>query len=247
LGPLTFFKFKEIPTSQEWPATALFSQNITTAAITWTTLLGLITIVLFLLWHFLLNKKAGGTAEDYGLTWSGKLDWRKIGKSFLFAFLVAFTGYFTLMLTDYFFKTDYRFWVFAIKLLSPLQLRIALSYFIPFLFYFFMLNLVLFAQLRKDNLSLGKEILVNVAILVLGYVGLIVYQYVPLLSGGTLANPNESLWSIIAFQFIPLMSIAGVLMTYFNRKTGRIYAGAFLFSILLSWIIVASTAIHYAF
>ena len=72
------------------------------------------------------------------------------------------------MLTDFFFKTDYRFWVFAVKLLSPLQLRIALSYFIPFLFYFFMLNLVLFAQLRKDSISLGKEILVKGAMVVLG-------------------------------------------------------------------------------
>ena len=247
LGPLTLFKFKQIPTTQEWPATALFPQNITTAVITWTTLLGLITIVLFLLWHFLLNKKAGGTGDDYGLTWNGKLAWSRIGKSFLFAFLVAFAGYFTLMLTDYFFKTDYRFWVFAVKLLSPLQLRIAISYLIPFLFYFFLLNLVIFSQLRKDNLSIGKEILVNVVILVLGYVGLLLYQYIPLLTGGTLANANESLWTIIAFQFLPLMTIAGAVYTFFNRKTGHIYVGAFITSMLITWIVVASTAIHFAF
>jgi hypothetical protein len=247
LGPLTLFTFYKIPEKQGWAASALFPQNITTAVITWTTLLGIITIILFLIWHFFFNKKAGGTAEEYGLTWNGKLDWCKIGKSFLFAFLVAFAGYFTLILTDYFFKTDYRFWVFAIKLLNPLQLQITLSYFIPFFFYFFMLNLVLFAQLRKDTWSLGKEIIVNVAILVLGYVGVLIYQYVPLLSGGTLAIPEEPLWSIIMFQFLPLMTIAGVLMTYFNRKTGRIYVGAFLFSMVITWIVIASTAIHFQF
>ena len=63
------------------------------------------------------------------------------------------------------------------------------------------------------------------AILVLGYVGVLIYQYVPLLSGGTLPS-EEPLWSIIMFQFLPLMTIAGVLMTYFNRKTGRVYVGA---------------------
>ncbi|MGA9533540.1 MAG: alpha/beta fold hydrolase [Anaerolineales bacterium] len=247
LGPLTLFTFKEIPTTQEWSATALFPQEITNGVVTWTTLLGLITIVIFLVWHFAFNKKAGGTAEDYGLTWNGKLDWRKIGKSLLFAFLIAFAGYFTLLLTDYFFKTDFRFWVFAVKLLNPLQLRIALSYLIPFLFYFLMLNLVVFGQLRKAGWGLWKQMLVNVVILVLGYVVVLVYQYVPLLSGGTLALADESLWSIIMFQFLPLMTIAGVLMTFFNRKTGRVYVGAFLFSMLLSWIVVASTAIHYAF
>jgi len=37
------------------------------------------------------------------------------------------------------------------------------------------------------------------------------------------------------------------MLTFFNRKTGRIYVGAFLFSMVLSWIVVASTAIHFAF
>ncbi len=247
LGPATLFTFKSIYEDQEWTATALFPQNITNQVITWTTILGVITLVLFLLWHFVINKKAGGTADDYGLTWSGKLSLGKIGKSLLLALLIALAGYITLFLTDYFFKSDYRFWVFAVKLLTPLQLRIAFTYFFPFLFYFFLLNLVLFAQLRKENIGLGKEILINVVILVLGYVGLLLIHYIPLLTGGTLFWPDESLWGIIAFQFLPLMTMAGILMTYFNRKTGHIYLGAFLFSMVVSWIVVASTAIHWAF
>lgn len=247
LGPLTLFPFKEITATQEWPNTALFPQGITNQVITWTTILGLITIVLFVVWHFVFSKKAGGTGDDYGLTWNGRLAWGKVGKSLLLAFLIVFAGYFTLVLTDYFFKTDYRYWVFAIKLLSPLQLRIALVYFIPLLFYFFLLNMVIFSQLRTDRFSLGVEMIVNVGILILGYAGLILYQYIPLLGGGTLANPAESLWSIIAFQFLPLLTIAGVVKTYYNRKTGHVYVGAFMTAMLLAWIVVASTATHFAF
>jgi hypothetical protein len=247
LGPLTLFPFKEITATQEWPNTALFPQGITNQIITWTTILGLITIVLFVVWHFVFSKKAGGNSDDYGLTWNGRLAWGKIGKSLLFAFLVVFAGYFTLVLPDYFFKTDYRYWVFAVKLLSPLQLRIAMIYFIPLLFYFFLLNTVIFAQLRTDRMSPALEIVVNVAILILGYAGLLLYQYIPLLTGGTLANAAEPLWTIIAFQFLPLLTIAGVVKTYFNRKTGHVYVGAFMTAMLLAWIVVASTAIHYAF
>ncbi|MFO7624982.1 MAG: alpha/beta fold hydrolase [Anaerolineales bacterium] len=247
LGPLTFFSFKDIPTKLEWAASGLFPQNITNTIIAWTTLLGLITIVLFVAWHFALNKKAGGNAEVYGLTWNAKFSWSKLGKSFLLATLVLLAGYFSLWLTDFFFKTDFRYWVFAVKLVTPLQFRIALTYAIPFFFYFIMLNLVLFSQLRKDTWSLWKEIVVNVAILILGYVGVLLYHYIPLLAGGTLGFPDESLYGIIMFQFLPLMTIAGVLMTFFNRKTGRIYVGSFLFSMLLSWIVVASTAIHFNF
>jgi len=247
LGPLTLFWFKEIPTTQEWANNAIFPQGITNSVITWTTLLGLITIVLFLIWHFVFSKRAGGNADDYGLSWSGKLAWGKIGKSLLFSFLVVLAGYITLVLTDYFFTTDYRFWVFAVKLLSPLQLRIAVIYFIPLLFYFFLLNTVIFAQLRTDRWGLGVEMLVNVLILILGYALLLIVQYVPLLAGGTLFNADEPLWTIIAFQFLPLLTIVGVIDTYFNRKTGHVYVGAFLSAMILAWIVVASTAIHYAF
>jgi len=36
-------------------------------------------------------------------------------------------------------------------------------------------------------------------------------------------------------------------MTYFNRKTGHVYVGSFMTAMLLAWIVVASTAIHFAF
>ncbi len=246
LGPFTMFTFKQYYTTWEWQATALFPQNITNSILVWTTLLGLITIVLFVVWHFALNRKVGN-AEVYGLTWEGKFSWCKLWKSFVLAVVILLIGYFSLWLTDFFFKTDFRYWVFAIKPVTALQFRIAVTTSFVFLFYFFLLNLVLFSQLRKDGWSLWKEILVNVAVLVLGYVAVLLYHYIPLLRGGTLAFTDESLYGIIMFQFLPLMTIAGAMMTFFNRKTGRIYVGAFLFSMVLSWIVVASTAIHYAF
>lgn len=247
LGPLTLFPFKDLFDTWEWTANAWFPQNITTQVLIWTTLLGLITIVLLLLWHFVLNRSNQGTGDNYGLTWDRKVQWGKIGKSFLFAFFVLATGYLTLLLSDYFFKTDFRFWVFAIKPMSRLQLRIALPYLVFFLFYFLLLNIVIFAQLRRDDWSMRKAMLVNIGILMLGYLALLIFQYVPLLSGGTLALPDEPLWTIIAFQFLPLMTIAGAIYTFFNRKTGHIYVGGFMVAMLITWIVVASQAIHFAF
>lgn len=59
-------------------------------------------------------------------------------------------GYLTLLLSDFFFKTDYCFLVFAIKPLNRLQLRIALPYLVPFAVYILILNVVVFAQLRRE-------------------------------------------------------------------------------------------------
>lgn len=68
---------------------------------------------------------------------------------------------------------------------------------------------------------------------------------VPLLSGGTLAVADEPLWTIIAYQLLPLMLIAAVVLTFFNRRTGRVYVGGFALALLVAWIVVASQATHY--
>ena len=228
-------------------ATALFPQNITTAVVTWTTLLGVIFVVLFLLWHFLLNKKTGATAENYGLTWGGKLSPRLIGKSALLAFLTLLAGYVSLLVTDAVFKTDYRFWVFAIKPMSSLQFQMAIPYFVLFAAYFIVASTFVNGILRREKLSFIQELGIALVLNVLGYVVLLLTQYVPFFAGGLPANPNEALWTIIAYQFVPIMSIVALITTVANRITGRIWVGAFIVSMLIAWIVVASQATHFAF
>jgi hypothetical protein len=70
---------------------------------------------------------------------------------------------------------------------------------------------------------------------------------VPLFLGRTLAIPSEPLWTIIAFQFVPMMAIVALITTYFYRRTGHVYVGAFTSGILVTWIVVASQATHFAF
>jgi pimeloyl-ACP methyl ester carboxylesterase len=248
----TYFAFKELPTTWKWPATALFPENITTQIMVWAVLNGVIALVLTLIWHFVWNRKTGATGDNYGLTWDKKLDWGKIGKAFLLALTVGLIGYATLVFSAWLFTVDYRFWVFAAKPMSTLQFQIFLSYLIPFVFFFIIINTILHGELRPLNkkgepFSLGIEMLINWALMAIGWVGLLILLYAPLMAGGTLLIPAEALFAIIAFQFVPLMTIAACVFTYFYRKTGHIYAGAFLASMLIVWIVVASEAIHFAF
>jgi len=249
--PLTYFTFKEYATKYKIAPNQIFPQAITAQLLVWLLLAGVIAVALFLIWHFAFNRKAKATAGDYGLTWGKKLDWEKIGKSFLLAFLVAFVGYLTLVFSAWLFTVDFRFWLFAVKPMSPIQFRMFLSYLIPFIVYFIILGLVLNGQLRPTRkgmeMSLGSEMAINVALLVLGFFGLLAFQYIPLLMGGTLALRSEILFSIILFQLLPIMTIVALAYTFFYRKTGHIYVGAFLCAMLVTWIIVASQATNIAF
>jgi pimeloyl-ACP methyl ester carboxylesterase len=248
----TYFTFKEMPTTWKWAATPLFPENITTQIMFWAVLNGVIALVLTLVWHYVWNRKTGATGDNYGLTWNKKLDWKRIGKAFLLAVTVAIIAYSTLVFSAWLFTVDFRWWVFAVKPMSTLQFQIFLSYLVPFLFFFIVTNTILHGELRPlkkngETFSLGMEMLINFGLMVIGWAGLLVLLYTPLLMGGTLFVPAEALFAIIAFQFVPLMTIAACVFTYFFRKTGHVYAGAFLTAMLVVWIVVASQAIHFAF
>ncbi len=251
LPPLTYFTFKEYFVTWKMAANPLFPEDITTQLLIWVLLTGAIALLFFLLWHFVFNRKAKATASDYGLAWGSGIGWKRISKSFLLAALVALAGYLSLAFSAWFFQTDFRFWIFAVKPMSALHFRIFLCYLIPFTAFFLILAMVLHGQLRPrggegTEIGRGREMLINFGLLVIGFVVLLLVQYIPLLAGGELAFPNESLFGIIAFQLLPIFTIVALVNTYFYRKTGHVYVGAFLSGILVTWIIVASQAIHLA-
>jgi hypothetical protein len=229
---------------------ALWPQSITIGLMVWAVGNGLITLVLFLLWHFILNRKSGATFANYGVTWAGQwFDWGKIGKSLLLAICIIVPAYLLLSFSDWVFKTDFRLWVLAIKTMTPTHFRIFLSFLIPFTFFFLVLGTALHGQLRASE-SLVREMLVNVLLLITGFIVLLLVQYIPLLTGGALFlynfNAGEPLLTIVAFQVVPLLAIVALVSTYFYRKTGHIYVGAFLNAMLITWIIVAGQATHFA-
>ncbi len=248
--PLTYFTFKGYATKFKIAPNQIFPQTITAQWLGWLLLVGLIALALFLIWHFAFNRKAKATASDYGLTWGTKIGWSEIGKSFLLALLVVLAGYITLVLSSWLFNVDFRFWLFNAKPMSLLQFRIFLQYLIPFLIYFIILGLVLNGQLRPTRkgveMGQGSEMAINWALMVVGLLGLLGYQYIPLLINGTLAITNEALFTIHAIQFLPMFTIVALIYTYFFRKTAHIYVGVFLCTLLVTWIIVASQAIFVA-
>jgi hypothetical protein len=69
---------------------------------------------------------------------------------------------------------------------------------------------------------------------------------VPLFPGGTLWNSGEPLLTIVGIQFVAILVIVALISTYFYRKTGNVYVGAFMNALLVTWYIVAGQAIQFA-
>ncbi|MEO6893316.1 MAG: alpha/beta hydrolase [Ktedonobacteraceae bacterium] len=246
LGVLTFFPF-QVFGNNLLPASALFPQTITTGIMVWAVGGGLIGLLLFLAWHFGLNRRLGARLSNYGITGEqNRLEWRRIGKALLFALVVLVAPYLALGFLEWAFNTDVRIWVFNIKPITPYHVPIVLSYVIPFLLYFLMLGVILHGQLRSTRLSASMELVRNIVIMAIGFVALLLFEYIPILTGGTLSTVDQPLLTIVAFQFVPVYIIVAAISTYFFRKTGRIYAGAFINGFFITALIVASTATQFA-
>ncbi len=229
----------------------IWPQSVTNTIAYWAIFLGVVTLVLFLLWHLALNRRKGASFVNYGVAWqSTGMNVVKIGKSLLLAFIIGLVCYLTVELSYMIFTSDYRLWVFAIKPMTALHVRIFFCYVLAFVFFFIISGMSLHGQLRSGGRNgsepgLFKEIVVNIFILLLPYIVFEALGYMSLFGGKTLAIPEAALFYIVMFQFFPVFGLAGAISTYFFRKTGHIYTGAFLNAIIVTWIMVAGTATHF--
>lgn len=247
LAVFTFFPF-QLWANNNIKASMLFPQTITSGVMAWAVGGGAIGLVLFLAWHFGLNRRQQNAQMlHYGITGAqNNVEWRKIGKAALLAVGVIAAFYVALGFLDWAFKTDARIWVFNAKTLTPYHFPIFLAYVIPFTLYFLMLGVTLHGQLRSAKLPMGWEIAKNIGIMAGAFVVFLLVEYIPLLAGGTLFTADQPLLAIVAFQFVPFYIIIAAISTYFYHKTGRIYVGAFINGILVTAMIVASTATQFA-
>lgn len=242
----TYFWFNVIGTDHI-KASGAWPQTVSSGIMMWALLNGLITVVLFAVWHLLSGRRAGLGARDYGL-WAERFGVRMIGRAALLATGVAAGLYALLAMSDWLFKTDFRFYVVQLHLMDAAHLRVFLTYLIPFTAFMLTLSLLLHGQLRLTGrpMTLRRELTINALIGGVGLLVLILVDYLPLLTGHTLWVSTQPLLVIVAYQFVPLLAVVAMVSTYLFHKTGTIYAGAFLNGIWITWQITAGTANQYA-
>ncbi|MEX2469770.1 MAG: alpha/beta fold hydrolase [Pseudohongiellaceae bacterium] len=231
------------------PTSAVFAQNLTNGFMVWAGGVGLISLALFLIWHFFLGGRAGGgNLRAYGLGWEGGFSARRLLLAVLLGLLAVLSLYLLLAINQFLFTADFRFWVIAIKLMSSLQLQLFLGYLLPFTLFFLVFGIILHGQMRaSDDAPLARAIAINACLGGLGIGILLLYQYGSLFLAGHLAIPAQALLTIVAIQFVVLLPLTSVISTVYFQRTGQVYTGAVVNGLLVTWIIVAGQATHFAF
>ncbi|MBS0412515.1 MAG: alpha/beta fold hydrolase, partial [Proteobacteria bacterium] len=134
---LTFYPFMGIGAAL-LPPSILFRQSITSQIMAWAVLNALIILALGAVFR--------GPKAPANTRW---------GSSILIAILTATMGYFALWLSDRWFTTDFRFWVVALKLMSPAQAVAFVLYLFPFTAFF----VVALGALHRNLAVAGEGVL----------------------------------------------------------------------------------------
>jgi hypothetical protein len=250
LGPLLYLTIWQHMFFNPWvPANSLWPQNFTNVYMVWSVVVGVISMGLILLNHFVFTKKQGAAAANYGLTSEGQgVDWGKVWKSILLAVCILLPVYLILVFTNGVWLVDFRAWVVALVPMNSARFYAFLGYLVPFAIYFVPQGILLggFLRVKEGKASLGMKMLVNAVMLTLGAVVWLALLYIPLMAGGTQILAAGPLGATAAgmggIYYIPLLvlwPLVACLYTYFFRKTGRVYTGISLVTLFIVWYLAA--------
>lgn len=244
VGPVTFYWLQEWG-SNNLPAGSYLPESITTGVAAWTVGGAIIGTLLFLLWHLTTRREKRGSLHSYGIAEpNGTVDGRLIWRSAVLGVAVVVATYVAVFLFEWIWSSDVRFWVFNIKPVDFAHMKIVLDYLWPFLVYFSVLSVIVFGQLRPRMKSLGTFMLAVTTLLAIGYVAFLGIEYGVLFATGELMTSSQPLLTIVGFQFVPVFIIIGTVASYLFWKTGRIFTGVVVLTLLVPSILVASTAVQ---
>jgi uncharacterized protein len=208
-------------------------------------LVGAILLAIFLATYFLVMKKNNVTFANLGVKMSGG----NIGKSILLALIIFVATYFLLVIADFFFMSDARFWVFSIKTLTPIKFFILLKYLPFFLFFYLIVSLLVNSFTRIRGASETTNIVLMILANITGFAILTILDYTWLFGTGIKLFPyvpfppkmTSALAGLFVWNFLFILPIAVVFARLLFRKTGSIWLGGFVNALIVTLYSISNT------
>jgi hypothetical protein len=209
----------------------------------------------FLFRRWLRKEKTGHTWADAGVSYREDrfgLDSGKAAKTILLALILSGFAYFSEHLLEQVFIVDFRFLFPFASDLTPERAWLCLRYFPFLLIGFVFMGVFLHGQLRRPE----KESffatwiswsLWNLAAMITPIILFLMIQYVPLFTTGfiPLVGPGGMFVSFVLnlFHIIGVLIVVVPLSTWFFQLTGKVYLGALVNALIVTWMFVSSQVV----
>ncbi|NYF15548.1 pimeloyl-ACP methyl ester carboxylesterase [Microbacterium sp. AK009] len=206
----------------------------------WAAINGLAAIVIMVVSYLVFGRESG---QD--LRASGVLPgWGRFFQGIALALVTVVAAFLIVFVLDYFFTTDFRLWVVAVKVFTPDKIWFALLVLPLFLVYFFA-NSVAINGFNRFTLA-GKEWLNTLVLAVfnaLGPIILVVLQYTTFFITGETIPGFGGIFSIWLFPVILILAVAAVISRKIYRATNNPYIGGFVNAAVVTLISVSNSLV----
>jgi len=208
------------------PANAVLPQGITNQILVWALANGV--LVLPVVWLHGRPRERGAAATA------------------LLAVLSVGAVYAASLVAHWAFKTDFRFWVVALKPMTWRHVPAFLAYVVPFTAFFYVSQRALHATLSLRDAGPERHYATGLVAAAGGFGMIVAALYAWLFATGHLPNALgiDVLFTVIAIQFVPVLALTGVVAVFTWRRTNGALAGALIGGLLVTWYIVAGQATH---
>ena len=214
-----------------------------------------INVIGFFLFRLWFGKERGPIYEASGISYDAdrfRLEGGKIAKTVLAAVILFAFAYATEHLLEHIFIVDFRFIFPFASDLTLARAAISLRYFPFILVAFLLMGIFLHGQLRRPatGTRVGTFVLwslYNLFVLVTPLLLFLAVQYGPLFTTGNIpfVGPGGMFVSFVLnlFHIIGVLIVVIPLSTWFYQITGRIYLGALLNGLIVTWMFVSSQVV----
>ena len=191
----------------------------------WAAINGLAAVIIMAGSYLAIGRKNGMNLRESGLLPGWKNFFHGVGLALTTVVLM----YSVVFVIDYFFKTDFRLWVMAVKWFSIDKIGLAL-FILPLFLIYFVANSIAINAFNRFKIA-GRE-WVNTAILALANslapIILVVAQYSTFAVTGNLIPGFGGIFSIWLFPVIVILAVTAIVSRKLYRATGNPYIAGFL-------------------
>ena len=241
--------------SKWFPNTQLYPQDTTNWVAMWavcSALFSLAVILFFWLANTVVNKiRYGDNYLEYQENpfAAGKIATGLGGllKTFVLALLVLGILMAVLYTNWAIWTVDFRIWTLAVKVFDMGVLLPTIVRYGVFFGIFFIVSALFNETYRASNIPEWASTLINVFFNFFGVLLVIAIQYGEFTSTGVMWQPDMNLGYIVLFPMVPILAIATVISRRMTAKTGNMWLGAFINTLLFTLITCSNTASSFAY
>lgn len=222
------------------PATVTkwFGEDSTNEIAAWALISGVCILGVFLLSYFLFSRKYGMNTDGWGY----KISWSNLWKSLLLAFISFLTVYAIVFVADFFFTTDFRFWLIAMRTFNANKFMYWLAYVPAFVVFYLVNSIMVNGGNRVKGMPDWVVTLISCIANVFGIIILLVIQYAVYAKTGTFVFNAMRTHNL--FPFLVLVPAATIVTRHYFKETGSIYLGSFTIGMIYTMMQVTQVAMN---